>query len=321
VESLRAPRPNERPAERVHARVLGSGSLFRLDREERTHFNGSGTRLRLYLEDRKRPLSEYRDAILKWLWLPEFRTSLAVEGEEPKHLEAGQPTDQFKKKMGPLIPMTGSEDSTRTPRAFWCLSIASDDYHTSLKAAVLADGILTTTYNRSDVGGLLREGIPLGTAVNLTEKLRPELSVDRREILSLANASHFVWHCIDAGGWEGLGTWDAPSLDVLVRLFDSCPVAMFKLSHALRIRAVLMPDIVQTITATEPKLPSASGVCDVDTISGIPSFFTCERGVNRGMRAQVRLNRDSDVEQYGWRTAPRFFTVSRCPDLSGQCSG
>jgi HSP90 family molecular chaperone len=92
VESLRAPRPNERPAERVHARVLGSGSLFRLDREERTHFNGSGTRLRLYLEDRKRPLSEYRDAILKWLWLPEFRTSLAVEGEEPKHLEAGQPT-------------------------------------------------------------------------------------------------------------------------------------------------------------------------------------------------------------------------------------
>jgi uracil-xanthine permease len=57
------------------------------------------------------------------------------------------------------------------------------------------------------------------------------------------------------------------------------------------------------------------------TDSGIPSFFTCERGVNRGMRRQVRLNRDSDVEQYGWRTAPRFFTVSRCPDLSGQCSG
>jgi hypothetical protein len=55
--------------------------------------------------------------------------------------------------------------------------------------------------------------------------------------------------------------------------------------------------------------------------SGIPSFFTCERGVNRGMRPQVLLNRDSDVEQYGWRTAPRFFTVSRCPDLSGQCSG
>jgi alginate O-acetyltransferase complex protein AlgI len=56
-------------------------------------------------------------------------------------------------------------------------------------------------------------------------------------------------------------------------------------------------------------------------VSGIPSFFTCERGVNRGMRPQVRLNRDSDVEQYGWRIAPRFFTVSRCPDLSGQCSG
>ena len=59
----------------------------------------------------------------------------------------------------------------------------------------------------------------------------------------------------------------------------------------------------------------------MDEASGIPSFFTCERGVNRGMRPQVLLNRDSDVEQYGWRIAPRFFTVSRCPDLSGQCSG
>ena len=100
VESQRAARPGEPPNELVHARVLGNGSLFRLDRDATGVIHDSGTRVRLWLEDQERPLSEYSEAILKWLWLPEFRTLLEVEGVITDELDAGQPTPRFERRDG-----------------------------------------------------------------------------------------------------------------------------------------------------------------------------------------------------------------------------
>jgi hypothetical protein len=261
VESQRAYYPGEPPNEPVHARVLGNGSLFRLDRDATGVIHDSGTRVRLWLEDQKRPLNEYSEAILEWLWLPEFRTLLEVEGVITDELDAGQPTPHFEDEMGPVIPMTGSEDSSGVPRAFWCLKMHDSRYSSRwLKSALLVDGIFVEVSSQYDIG----ERIPLGTAINLTEELRADLSVDRLRILSTAPAGAFVQNCIDSGGWRSLKDWSSPNLKALLAMFDIHPLAIVQLSDALVETDIQWPVILATDDNSKLEIPSAAGICDLD---------------------------------------------------------
>ncbi|UKJ75925.1 caspase family protein [Azospirillum brasilense] len=267
VESQRLPRLGERSDDPVHARVLGSGSLFRLARKSIHHFNLSGTRVRLYLGDQTCPLEDYRDAILEWLWLPEFRTSLFVECEETKHLTAGKPTDRFEDEMGPLIPMTGSEDSNGTPQAYWCLKCDHAlEGGNALRSSILSDGILVKRIGFSDSRYEKENDHILGTAINMTEKLKSDLSVNRCEILSTNIAYKFIKNCINSGSWRDLSNWNAPKLSTLVYLLESYPIAIYNISGSLRDNSISMPGITTDFGAGGPNLPSIAGVCDVDAI-------------------------------------------------------
>ncbi|UKJ75930.1 caspase family protein [Azospirillum brasilense] len=268
VESQRLPRPSERSDEPMHARVLGSGSLFRLDRGVRKIFDGSGTCVRLYLTDQERPLEDYCGTVLDWLWLPEFRVRIEVEGALVDDLTGGQPTPRFQEDMGPVLPMPGSEDSRGVPRAFWCLKFGERIHsRRPLRSALLVDGIRTECPEPMDFDTHpRREQLPKGTAANLTENLRPRLSVDRRQVLSDETAAQFVWDCIDRGGWRGLERWDAPQLNKIFALFESCPLALAQISEALVEQTFQWPAISAGKNHISMEFPSTAGVCDFDQI-------------------------------------------------------
>jgi hypothetical protein len=259
VESQRVGLPDAPTPERVHARVLGSGSLFRLDREGTYTVLGGGTRVRLYLNDKERSLSDFRDSILEWLWLPEFRTSFVCDGTTTIDLPANRPTPKFEEERGPLLPISGSEDTTRWARVFWCLSPNVND------SILLADGIL--------VRGA--RGPRSHIAVNLVEELRPELSVNRLGVISARKGIEFAERCIGSNGWSSLGEWKAPQLSVLLALLSSVPRVVGRFSDALRARKLPIPDITTNAAYSGANLPSSVGICDVDEI-----LFASERGTN-----------------------------------------
>jgi caspase domain-containing protein len=271
VESQRVTLPNMPVPERIHARVLSSGSLFRIDQETSGAVQNGGTRVRLYLEDRLRPLRHYYDSIMAWLWLPEFLTVLELDNVHVTELLAGRPAQRFEESLGPLIPVRGSEGSDGTARIFWCLT----DRRTQ-PSALLVDGILnnepTVPAERPrPLTRLQRRAAPRSalstpprTAINLTEELRPELSVNRNAILSANSGLDFLKRCIQNGGWRSLTDWQNPQLKIFLQLFRPFPIVMFDFSNALRSGEVTAPNIATG--APQISLPSAAGVCDIDEI-------------------------------------------------------
>src|SRR5262249_14389848 len=161
-------------------------------------------------------------------YLPEFQVILDVQDGPRVELSSARPTAEFETESGTLIPLTGSEGQAGSPRVFWSLR---ETRIFDAKAQFLVDGILPSMEMSGNPSAInLRTTLPWGVAVNLTDELRPEMSVDRTNILSARHGVEFAKQRINVGGWQSISHWSTPRLGVLLSLLYSFPFTIAKLS-------------------------------------------------------------------------------------------
>jgi hypothetical protein len=202
----------------LRLQAVGSGSLFRLQQAEAIQV---GTRVRLYL-NHVDELGKLLSDMLEWLWLPEFDTLLVAGDGQETRLLAGQPTPGFLNAAKQPIPVLESAGECGQVRLFWNIEGSAD-------AIVLVDGIKTK------IIGNHAETLPSkAVIINLTEELRPILSVDRTQILSLGLASEWLAQQIRGGAYRYISENKNINLVYIGRVFNERPLALFYLDRALR---------------------------------------------------------------------------------------
>jgi len=205
----------------ISASVVGSGSLFRLQAATAVPV---GTKVRLYLNDGDR-LDELLAGITGWLWIPEFDTRIEYPDGDMREFPAREPTEGMLRAQVSFLKIDSAVDSAKVPRLFWSLERTArggrrgrEDLHSD----ILCDGILTDG-----------EGIP-GVLVNLTEDLRPELSVDRSRVTDWSAGRSSALRTIAAEAWKYLPLYPEIDLCKLDALFAYYPGELIELDLSLR---------------------------------------------------------------------------------------
>jgi hypothetical protein len=175
----------------LSARVVGSGSLFRLRRAEGIEI---GTTVRLYLND-ARYLDTLLNDIFGWLWIPEFDVQVVTLNGNETRLAAGQPTPGLSREMGEVVPIAESAGANGQPRLFWALEMSMALARREGKNIVLSDGISASAGDD--------QSLPL-VVVNLTEEYRPELSVDRGNVINWDRGYRWARELLTTHGWRYL---------------------------------------------------------------------------------------------------------------------
>ncbi len=220
----------------VRARIVGGSSLFRV---QPAHEVLGGTLVRLYLSE-SREIDELLNSILDWLWIPEFDTVLVGPSGVTTHLPAGAPSPSFVQTIGKGVPAQQSADSNGHPRLFWHANLGLPAWKGGDGGSVLlADGILTANSSKVSASWLV---------VNLNEDLRPELNVDRSQVITWATGFGYVTNLLREGAWQDI--LKIPDLDLL-RLEDAFAgwmLPLFLMDREWRARALsnLLPDIPRT---------------------------------------------------------------------------
>lgn len=202
--------------------VVGSGSLFRLQRAEGVPL---GTTVRLYV-NKPEQTKQLRQSICEWLWLPEIETLLFERDGTSTSLEAGKPAPGLMEKIGTVVPVPESAGANGQPRLFWALGYESEYEQHARDCCVLVDGIKTSASH----GDLPTHGIVL----NLTEDLRVDLSVDRSSVKDLRGAGDWLAQQIRDGAYRYILSGEPLSLLDIDLAFVRRPLALYYLDRALR---------------------------------------------------------------------------------------
>jgi hypothetical protein len=214
----------------LSARVVGSGSLFRLRRAEGIEV---GTTVRLYLND-PHYLQSLLDDIFGWLWLPEFDVQVVTPNGNETRLAAAQPTPGLSREKGRVVPINESAGANGQPRLFWAL-----DGHTALarresKNIVLCDGISAAAGDDTS--------LPL-MVINLTGEYRPELSVDRGNVINWDRGYRWARELLVSHGWRYLLECPDISFAKIASLIEDYHKPVIVLDHHLR----SLPNEVRTL--------------------------------------------------------------------------
>ncbi len=250
----------------VHARIIGSGSLFRLEPEiDPTRLaDYYGTSVRLYLREDAPDSDVLLKSVLNWLFVPEMAVTIYPEVGETVELAAGQPTNLFRAlTRDVLLPVSGSEDAKGVPRVFIAPSrhrdrgLRSDDERSewSNRNFALVDGIIT---------GLVNQAWPKSIVVNLTEDLRATLTVDRRRADPAIGTVKAVVGWIRKNGGAALAAWTAPNFAHLYLTLAELHPSVTVSADAI-LRAIVKPGGTLTLPMLDVSWPLfGAGMSDLD---------------------------------------------------------
>jgi len=252
----------------VHARIIGSGSLFRLEPiiDPTRLADYFGTSVRLYLREDAPSNDVLIKSILDWLFVPEVAVTICTEAGEQIDLAAGRPTSLFRDLTGDvLLSVSGSEGTSGTPRVYIAPSLNSDrlarrgsrriEPHGHENFA-LVDGIVT---------GLVKQAWPKSIVVNLDEDLRTKLTVDRRRDDPDDATVAAVLGWIRQNGGAALAGWTAPSFAALHCTLAELHPSVTVSADAI-LRATVRPDVTLPLPMLDVRWPLfGTGVSDLDT--------------------------------------------------------
>jgi len=258
--------PTELAPVPVHARIIGSGSLFRLEPNiDPTRLaDYYGTSVRLYLREDAPDSDVLLKSVLNWLFVPEMAVTIYPEVGETVELAARQPTHRFRALTGDvLLPVAGSEDTKGAPRVYIAPSLdrergpRSDDGSSEWDKPnlPLVDGIAT---------GLMNQVWPQSIIVNLTEDLRTTLTVDRRRADPAEATVTAVLGWIGRNGGAALAAWAAPDFIKLHRTLAGLHPSV-TVSADTALRAIARPDATLTLLMLDASWPLfGAGISDLD---------------------------------------------------------
>jgi hypothetical protein len=268
IASRRWMPPTDLAPAAVHAHIIGSGSLFRLERNmniDPTRLtNYFGTSVRLYLREDAPDSDVLLNSILNWLFVPEMAVAIYPEVGDTVELAAGQPTDFFRGlTRDVLLPVSGSEDTKGAPRLYIAPSLGRDrearpDDDRSQwgnRNFALVDGIVT---------GLVNPAWPRSIVVNLAEDLRTTLTVDRRRADPAEATVMAVLEWIRKTGGAALAAWTAPGFAELHRTLAELHPSV-TVSADATLRAIARPDATLTLRILDASWPLFRvGISDLD---------------------------------------------------------
>jgi hypothetical protein len=248
------------PLGSVHARIIGSGSLFRLESAiDLTRLTDDyGTSVRLYFREDAPVNDVLRKSILDWLALPEVLIR-SNEMNEPLELAAGQPTQSLSVTCGGiLLAVPGSSSTTGAARVFLApyRSLPQNqgsDISDRMNLA-LVDGIRTQLANKP---------WPQSLIVNLTEDLPKTLTVDRRSVTPHEEAVEKVQGWVRKEAGSVLAAWTDPNFAALhFTLRDLHPDVAAVADAAFRVATG--PALMIMLPGSEVRWPVRAGVSDID---------------------------------------------------------
>lgn len=250
----------------VHARIIGSGSLFRLEPviDPTRLADYYGTSVRLYLREDAPDSDVLLKSVLDWLFVPETAVVIYLGAGEKVQLAAGRPTDLFSVSIRDvLLPVSGSEDTKGSPRVYIAPNlvrhrgIRSDDDrpHLGNRDFALVDGIVT---------GLVNQVWPKPIIVNLNEDLLTSLTVDRRRADPAETTVETVSEWVRKNGGAALAAWEAPDFlalhGTLAQLHPSVTA-----SSDVALRAIARPGPIMTLPMLDTGWPFfGAGISDLD---------------------------------------------------------
>jgi hypothetical protein len=284
IASRRWAPPNDLAAPSVRARIIGSGSLFRLETaiDPRRLADDFGTSVRLYLREDAPENDALLESILNWLIVPEVAVTISPEAGETVELVAGNATDRLRASAGDeLLSVEGSEGTTGSPRVY--IAPAASRRRRSNPRIALVDGIVTN---------LRGDPWPRSVIVNLTEDLRSTLTVDRRLVDPSEMEIESVRRWIREKGGAALVAWSTPEFISLHNtLRESHPDVAVAVNAALR--ATVKPRAVAT-----PSKWGLSWPLGVAGLSDLDPEIACELLLASGVdvRETHRYEGDSDVD-------------------------
>ncbi|MBK1649833.1 caspase family protein [Rhabdochromatium marinum] len=208
----------------IRARIVGSGSLFRLQ-----PFSGEprGTRIRLYLNRSDLDPAKLLDGITDWLWVPEF--DVEIDGRRVFRMPAGEPGPVMMRKCGPLIPIPESAGDAGQVRVWWGVGLVQPQpvqhFRLEAKFQLMSDGIATAHESGDEAGGLV---------INLCEQWQASLSVERNKIILWTEAATWVRCILRDYGWLVLRDRPEFALATLGELLEKHPSAIYRLDRELR---------------------------------------------------------------------------------------
>ena len=261
IASRRWAPATDRGSSAVRARIIGSGSLFRLESViDPTRLAADyGTSVRLYLRDDAPHNDALLKSILDWLLLSEIPVTIRPESGAPVEIAPGQPTDFLRTSVGDvLLPVPGSEDTRGAPRVYIAPSsrgIRLGNERT--RNFALVDGILTR---------LADERWPQSIIANLTEDLLTTMTVDRRRVDPAEPTTKRVLGWIRENGGVALAAWEAPEFAALHRTLRELHPNVAATVDA-RLRASDRPAVTAALPVLDVRWPlSVVGISDLDPV-------------------------------------------------------
>jgi hypothetical protein len=265
IASRRWAPPNDLAPPSVRARIIGSGSLFRLETaiDPRRLADDYGTSLRLYLREDAPENDALIKSILNWLCLPEVTVTISADAGDVIELVAGKPTDRLREFAGGvLLPIEGSEGTRGSPRVYIApglvrgrpFGLLGDIPGNAHRSLALVDGILT---------GLAGEPWPNFLVVNLTEDLLTNLTVDRRQVDPPAATVKPVLHWTRENGGAALASWSAPEFFRLHEILIELDPRVTTSADAI-LRKTARPDMIMAERILPARWPLSVGLSDLD---------------------------------------------------------
>ena len=258
----------------INAEISGSGSLFRVRRTDSSGRSFLGSSVRLWLRDINLDPNKIMRSILEWLVLPEFETTLEFSHHERVMLAAGELTDHFVGKNGPVLPISDCIRRNGQVCLYWALPSIEDNrlrQNPLRNGLLLSDGIipdfagevrkesqsaqllrLSDAADFQEAGGFYEAAdfheaadlddvrrIPdvrdvCGLVFNLTEDIRPALSVDRTKILNWDRGKAQLREAVRTDAGKSLLPWTDTSLEGLASLIYAQPTVMAAFDRSLR---------------------------------------------------------------------------------------
>lgn len=203
----------------IMAEISGSGSLFRVRPTESPGRHFLGSSVRLWLGGMDMDPGEILRSILEWLVLPDFKTTLEFSQDDRTTLSAGRITEHFVNRNGPVLPIADCVRRNGQDFLYWVLPSTEEHdlrYRGGLgnfAGQILSDGI--------SLGSAGRFPETTGLVFNLTEAIRPELSVDRAKILNWDQGKTRLRDALHTDGGRSLLPWTELSFDSLARLIPT----------------------------------------------------------------------------------------------------
>jgi hypothetical protein len=300
IASRRWAPPADLPPPSVHARIIGSGSLFRLDTviDPRRLTDDYGTSVRLYMREDS-PENDYLiKSILNWLFIPEVAVTISPEAGDVIELMPGKPTDRFRVLANDvLLPVRGSESTTGSTRVYIAprldqseIAGLSDNRDNHRANFALVDGIFTT---------LAGEPWPDCLVVNLTEELRAKLTVDRRQVDPPAATVKPVLDWTRENGGAALASWSAPEFFRLHAILMELDPKVTKSADAI-LRETVRPDMMMTVPYLQADWPLSVGLSDLDPDIVLDLFLAVPGATSRQAEYMLR-HQDYELGLYHYR--------------------